>query len=88
MKVYFSEVAINEFKRLAQENKKIALRITQLVEDITRNPVSGIGKPERLKHELTGHWSRRIDKKHRLIYRIIDEDTVEVVHCYNHYNDR
>jgi toxin YoeB len=63
---------------------KIARRIARLVAEIQRNPFSGIGKPEPLKGELSGYWSRRIDDQHRLVYRA-DDDEVRVVMARYHY---
>lgn len=55
-------------------------------QDISRNGYAGMGKPEPLKHDLTGYWSRRIDEVNRLVYRITD-DTIEVLQCRGHYKD-
>lgn len=60
-------------------NKNILKKINALIEDIQLHPFDGIGKPEALKYNLTGVWSRRIDKEHRLVYEIIDEDTIEIL---------
>lgn len=65
-------------------NRPILQKIAQLTEDIVRNPFKGIGKPEALKYELTGKWSRRISKEHRFIYSIIDE-TIFVYSLKGHY---
>ena len=59
-------------------------RINKLIADIMRNPYEGIGKPEALKHDLQGFWSRRIDEGHRLVYRIYD-DQIQIVQCRSHY---
>lgn len=59
-------------------------RINALIKDIDRNAHQGIGKPEALKHELSGFWSRRIDDCHRLVYRVSD-DVVEIIQCRTHY---
>lgn len=61
-------------------------RILQLITDIQRNYYDGIGKPEPLKHDLQGYWSRRIDDTNRLVYKI-ENDTVQIIQCKNHYND-
>ncbi len=61
-------------------------RINQLIQDIDRNGHTGIGKPEPLKHELQGFWSRRIDDMHRLVYRIAD-NRIEIAQCRAHYDD-
>jgi toxin YoeB len=58
--------------------------INQLIEDISRNENTGIGKPERLRHEWAGWWSRRITQEHRLVYRVVD-DGVEIAICRFHY---
>ncbi|MES2573373.1 MAG: Txe/YoeB family addiction module toxin [Bacteroidota bacterium] len=60
-------------------NKSIIKKITQLINDIQLHPFDGIGKPEQLKYNLSGVWSRRIDKEHRLVYEIIDENTIEIL---------
>lgn len=65
-------------------NKKILKKITQLLVSIQANPYSGIGKPEPLKHKLSGLYSRRIDLEHRLIYEI-DEGKIYVYSCRGHY---
>ena len=66
------------------QDKKILKRINQLIKDIDRNGYEGIGKPEPLKYELQGYWSRRIDDEHRLVYRIVD-NKIEIVSCRLHY---
>lgn len=59
-------------------------RIRELLKDILRHPEEGIGKPERLKFQLSGYWSRRISKEHRLIYKI-EKDNIIVISCRYHY---
>lgn len=54
-------------------------KITALIEDIQLHPFTGIGKPEPLKHQLSGKWSRRINKEHRLIYKVTEENTIEIL---------
>lgn len=66
------------------QDKKILKRINILLHDIERNGYEGIGKPEPLKGELSGWWSRRIDNTHRLIYKIQDEKMI-IANCYGHY---
>jgi len=87
MKVTFNKRADSEYKQWASKDENIFDRINAIIEDIERNPRSGLGKPELLKHNLSGLWSRRIDERHRMIYRIIDKETVEIVSCYSHYGD-
>lgn len=67
--------------------KKMYKRILQLIQDIDRNGYSGIGKPEPLKADLSGWWSRRIDSKNRIVYRI-KANQIEIVQCGSHYRDR
>lgn len=67
-------------------DKKILKRINQLVKEVCRTPFEGIGKPEQLKGNLTGFWSRRIDEEHRLVYAVDKEDVI-IFSCRGHYND-
>lgn len=67
-------------------DKKILKRINQLVKDISRNPFEGIGKPEPLKENLAGLWSRRIDGEHRIVYAV-EDNAVLIFSCRGHYND-
>jgi toxin YoeB len=60
-------------------NKGILNKIYVLIEDIQLHPFQGIGKPEPLKHQLSGKWSRRINQGHRIIYQVIDENTIEIL---------
>ena len=69
-----------------QQDKKTLKRINMLIKDIESTPYAGIGKPEALKHDLAGWWSRRIDGTNRLIYRINDE-RLEIAVCRNHYQE-
>lgn len=69
------------------QDKKTLKRILALIKDIDRNGQGGIGKPERLSGELAPYWSRRIDDKNRLVYKI-DGDTIRIVQCGTHYRDR
>jgi len=60
-------------------NKGILKKIYSLIEDIQLHPYEGIGKPEQLKHQLAGRWSRRINQEHRIIYRITEQKTIEIL---------
>lgn len=66
-------------------NKSIQKKILQLFEDIERHPFEGIGKPEALKYDLSGKWSRRINSEHRIVYDVID-DVVNIYSLKGHYN--
>ncbi len=68
------------------QDKKILKRINQLIKDMRRDPFNGIGKPEPLKGNLTGLWSRRIDERHRIVY-LIENEALLIFFCKGHYND-
>lgn len=67
------------------QDRKTLKRINQLLQDIDRNGNTGIGKPEPLKGDFQGYWSRRIDEYNRLVYRIVD-NKIEILQCRSHYN--
>lgn len=69
------------------QDKKTLKRINQLIKDIERNGNDGIGKPEPLKGDLSGFWSREIDKKNRLVYRVIGNE-LQIIQCKTHYGDK
>lgn len=69
------------------QDKKALKRINQLLKDIDRNGYEGIGKPESLSGNLSGFWSRRIDDKNRIVYRIFN-DRIEIAQCGSHYRDK
>jgi len=60
------------------------IKITKLIRETSKNPAQGDGKPERLKHDYSGYWSRRINQEHRLVYKVT-EDSIEIVSCRYHY---
>ena len=80
----FDPAAFEDLAWWIQHDRKKALRITNLLKEIQRTPFKGIGKPEALKHELAGCWSRRIDREHRLVYEV-KEDKIRVLACRYHY---
>lgn len=84
-KVWFEE-AWEDYLYWQLQDKKMLKRINTLLKDIERNNFEGLGKPEPLKGELSGFWSRRIDDTHRLIYRIRG-GVLEVLSCKGHYDD-
>ena len=67
-----------------EKDRKKALKIIKLIKEIQKNPFEGTGKPEPLKHGLSGCWSRRIDKEHRLVYQVLD-DKIRILACRHHY---
>jgi len=84
-KIVFEGDAFQDFAEWATIDKKLYKRIIDLIKDITRQPFSGLGKPEPLKHEFKGYWSRRINDEHRLVYKASD-DAVTIVSCKYHYS--
>ena len=77
----------NGFEDLAwwvEKDRRKALRIIKLIKEIQRDPFTGTGKPEPLKHELSGFWSRRIDQEHRLVYQV-KKDKIRILACRYHY---
>lgn len=85
MNKLFSDKAWQDIMEWAREDRKVLKRIDTLLHDIERNGHDGIGKPEALKHQLVGYWSRRITDKDRLIYRF-DETTIYIAACKGHYD--
>ena len=86
MRLVWHERAWEEYLSWQLEDRKTLKRINQLIRDIQRNPFEGIGKPEPLKGNLSGWWSRRIDDANRLVYHI-QEDAVIIIAVKNHYDD-
>ena len=85
MNKVFSDTAWEHYEYWIDNNEKnILKRINELIKDIDRNGYNGIGKPEPLKNELSGFWSRRIDDEHRIIYRI-DKENIYIIKCKGHY---
>ena len=85
--IHFSDKAKKDISRLKKEGSKLLSKVLELILDMANNPFEGLGKPEALKGDLQGCWSRRITDKHRLVYRIKDGD-LEILSCYGHYGDR
>lgn len=84
MRLLWEDRAWEDYVRWQTKDKKILKRINALVKDIKRNPFEGIGKPEPLKHNLSGLWSRRIDDENRIVY-YESEGNIYIVACCNHY---
>jgi toxin YoeB len=84
MKISFTEAAWENYLWLQENDKKLLKRVNLLVKDILRNPFDGIGKPEPLKANLSGYWSRRIDSEHRLVYSLSTEEVI-IISCRFHY---
>jgi toxin YoeB len=85
-KIWFDE-AWEEYLHWQTQDKKTLRRINKLIQDIERGIDDGIGKPEPLKYDLQGWWSRRIDDTNRIVYRIIN-GYIEIAQCGSHYKDK
>ncbi len=84
MKLIFSERAWEDYLYWQETDRRLVNRIHQLIRDIQREPFSGIGRPEPLKHAFQGYWSRRINDEHRIVYKIMD-DSVLIAQLRYHY---
>ncbi len=85
MKYVFVDESWEDYLYWQRIDKKMLKRINLLLKDIARNPYEGIGKPEPLKHNYRGFWSRRIDGEHRLIYQV-RENEIRILKCRFHYD--
>ena len=85
MKILWYENAWDEYCSWQTEDKKTLKRLNALIKDIQRNPVDGIGKPEPLKKNLSGWWSRRIDEANRIVYKQ-EGDSIIIAACKGHYD--
>ena len=86
MKKIWADEAWEDYLYWQTQDKKTLKRVNALITDIEREPFSGIGKPEPLKGDLSGFWSRRIDDTNRIVYRIRD-GALEITSCKGHYDD-
>ena len=84
MVLIFSEHAWADYLNWQKTDKKTHKRINHLIQAILREPFSGIGKPETLRHGLSGYWSRRIDEEHRIVYKVVD-DSLFIAQLRYHY---
>ena len=80
----FDPAAFDDLAWWVRRDRKLALKLFELLESIRRDPTTGIGKPEPLKNELSGCWSRRIDQEHRVVYQVT-ADAIRVLACRYHY---
>lgn len=80
----FDAAAFEDLAWWVEKDRGQALRIVRLIRDIQRDPFKGVGKPEPLRHELKGCWSRRIDEEHRLVYEV-RQDKIRILACRYHY---
>ena len=84
--ITFTPKAFEDFTDWAKQDKKIYRKLVSLINDTLRQPFTGLGKPEALKHDLKGCWSRRITDEHRLVYKVTETDVI-IVSCRFHYDD-
>ena len=85
MKIVFSKNSWEDYLLWQTEDKKMLKKINEIIKDIQRTPYTGIGKPEPLKFDLTGLWSRRIDREHRLVYQVFGDELL-IYSCRYHYD--
>lgn len=88
MRLLWTSQAWGDYLHWQGNDPKVVASINALIEDVTRTPFKGLGKPEPLKHGLTGWWSRRITQEHRLVYRVVasgEEQRLEIASCRYHY---
>lgn len=84
MRLIFSEHAWEDYLYWQKTDRAVLKRINKLICEIQRSPFEGIGKPEPLKHALTGYWSRRIDSEHRIVYKA-EDDALLIAQLRHHY---
>jgi toxin YoeB len=85
MRIVFSKIGWDDYISWQNEDKKMLKKINTLIKEIQRTPYEGIGKPEPLKFDLAGLWSRRIDREHRLVYQV-DKNDILIYSCRYHYD--
>ena len=86
MKTTFSKNSWEDYVSWQKEDKKILKRINQLIKEIHQTPFQGIGNPEPLKYDLSGFWSRRIDREHRLVYRVFKQEIL--IYSFKYHYDK
>ncbi len=85
MKIIFTKNSWEDYISWQSEDKKMLKKINELIKDIQRTPFAGRGKPEPLKYDLAGFWSRRIDREHRIVYQV-SKNGILVYSCRFHYD--
>lgn len=84
MQIIYTVNAAEDFKHWEKTNQKLIQRINRLLEDIKKHPFKGLGNPEPLKFDKSGYWSRRINREHRLVYKVVN-NIVYIAQCRYHY---
>ncbi len=91
MDIVFTKNAWEEFEYWIENDQDTVTKIKELIKSVRQNPFSGIGKPEPLRHDLKGYWSRRISSEHRLVYKVTGTKGVDqrciILQCKFHYDD-
>lgn len=82
--IHFDINALEDFEWWIKQDKLVAIKIIKMIQEISKTPFEGTGKPEPLKHNLKGCWSRRINLEHRLVYEVF-EDKIRILSCRFHY---
>jgi len=85
MKIFFSPNSWEDYLSWQAEDKKILKKINGIIKEIQRTPYEGLGKPEPLKYDLSGLWSRRIDRAHRIVYKVLNDELL-IYSCRYHYD--
>ena len=88
MNICFTEIGWKDYQYWENQDKKTLKQINKLIADIERNGYDGIGKPEPLRGDFSGWWSRSIDDKNRLVYRLMGNEAIEISQCKDHYKDK
>ncbi len=83
--ITFAPKAFDAYREWATTDKQIFRKINELIQSIDRTPIEGIGKPEPLKHQLAGCWSRQINEEHRLVYQVVSDNQIIILQCKYHY---
>ncbi len=84
MIISFVEQSFDDYNYWQENDKKVFIKLKKLIKDTIRNPFDGIGKPEPLKNNLSGYWSKRITDEHRLVYKVEKEQLI-IISCRFHY---
>ena len=87
MIISFVERSWNEYNSWQEDDKKVYKKLQKLIKEIMRDPFDGIGKPELLKNNLAGYWSRRITDEHRLVYKV-EQNQLIIISCKYHYDEK
>ncbi len=83
--IVFDVSVIEDLRKWSKDNPKLVKKVFELLSDIQNDPFTGIGKPEPLKHEWKGYWSRRISDEHRLIYQVTSNTAIKILSVHGHY---